>query len=279
MYKIFTNIFLLIALINYDATALVISKPNVNKEIVAKFDQLLNSTEFNKQTKLLLVLYGFNNFSKKSLFNPEYGLIINKYKKYKFPEVTKSNLEKFASFKLDQLTNKLYNLHIKYKILSKEDDKLISNIKNKKINTSQSLYYLYKLTKITRHLPIYLPIYSPTITSHFGIRNHPIKKKNIMHKGIDLTDKKIKLIFAAGDGVVSHVYRLNGYGNTVVIKHNNIISTKYAHLSHISVKPGQKVIRGEKIGIEGKTGSVTAEHLHFEIIANNKAVNPYNFIF
>lgn len=279
MYKIFVNIILLILLMRYDAFAIDVFKFYTTTKLSAEPNKSSDITKINKQAKLLLVLYGFGNSSTKLLFNPEYGLIINKFKKYNLSEVKKSDLEKFVNFKLEQLSNKLYSLHIKYKILNKEDAEFISKIKKKRFNNNKSLYYLYKLTKITRYIPIYAPIYSPKITSYFGIRTHPLKKKKMMHRGIDLVNKKIKLVFAAGDGVVSHVCRMNGYGNTIIIKHSNNISTKYAHLSRISVKSGQKVSRGEKIGIEGKTGSATALHLHFEIVANNKKINPYNFIF
>lgn len=64
----------------------------------------------------------------------------------------------------------------------------------------------------------------------------------------------------------------------ILIDHGNGFKTRYAHLNHISVKEGEAVIRGQEIGIQGRTGRATGDHLHFEIILNGKAVNPMNFL-
>jgi murein DD-endopeptidase MepM/ murein hydrolase activator NlpD len=69
-----------------------------------------------------------------------------------------------------------------------------------------------------------------------------------------------------------------GYGNCVRIKHINNLETIYGHLSHINVRPGQKVSVGDIIGKVGSTGRSTGSHLHYEVRRNGKAVNPKEYL-
>ncbi|MFZ8825446.1 MAG: M23 family metallopeptidase, partial [Candidatus Caldipriscus sp.] len=69
-----------------------------------------------------------------------------------------------------------------------------------------------------------------------------------------------------------------GYGNVVVINHGRGIKTLYAHLSKILVREGQKVRRGQIIGLVGSTGKSVAPHLHYEVEVNGEAVNPIRYI-
>ena len=71
----------------------------------------------------------------------------------------------------------------------------------------------------------------------------------------------------------------SGYGNNVLIDHGYGYKTRYAHLHTIKVKKGEKVKRGQEIGTMGNTGKSTAPHLHYEVIKNNKTVNPINFFY
>lgn len=102
------------------------------------------------------------------------------------------------------------------------------------------------------------------------------------HKGIDIarTDRSTSPpIFAAESGTVEVAqFHNNGYGNYIVINHGNGMKTVYAHLASISVKPGQKVSRGQTIGIMGATGRSTGIHLHFEVHVNGKVQNPVNYL-
>ncbi len=117
-------------------------------------------------------------------------------------------------------------------------------------------------------------------SSPFGYRIHPIFHVLKFHTGIDLSAHRGSHVYATGDGVVVRAdYSSGGYGNIVVISHGFGYQTYYAHLEKILVKPGQKVKRGDLIGLVGNTGRSTAPHLHYEVRINGKPVNPVNFYY
>lgn len=115
--------------------------------------------------------------------------------------------------------------------------------------------------------------------SGFGMRMHPIHKIPKFHEGIDFTAPSGTNIQATGNGTVIRVEkRSTGYGYNVMIDHGYDYKTLYAHMSEIYVKKGQKVKKGELIGLIGDTGSSTAPHLHYEVRYKDKAVNPIQFV-
>lgn len=99
-----------------------------------------------------------------------------------------------------------------------------------------------------------------------------------MHKGIDIARPSNRNILAADNGVVTSAGYDGGYGNKIVINHNNGITTMYAHLDSLSVGVGQTVQRGQKIGVMGETGNSTGVHLHFEVYKSGSLQNPINYI-
>jgi murein DD-endopeptidase MepM/ murein hydrolase activator NlpD len=116
--------------------------------------------------------------------------------------------------------------------------------------------------------------------SGFGYRIHPIYKVMKLHTGMDFTAKEGTEVYATGDGIVTAVEKLyTGYGHHVIIKHGYGYETLYAHLSKIMVRPGQKVKRGEVIGLIGNTGTSVGAHLHYEVIKNGEKVDPAHFFF
>lgn len=116
------------------------------------------------------------------------------------------------------------------------------------------------------------PAVGGTITSKYGPR------WGRTHAGIDISGVKDRTIKAADNGKVTTAGWHNGYGNYVIINHDNGYRTLYAHLSSISVKKNQVVAKGEKLGVMGTTGNSTGIHLHFEVIKNGKSVNPLNYV-
>jgi len=114
--------------------------------------------------------------------------------------------------------------------------------------------------------------------SGYGIRLHPVHKVKKLHQGIDFTAPKGTPIQATGDGKVIRVEkRKKGYGKNVIIDHGYGYTTLYAHMQEILVKKGEKVKKGQQIGIVGSTGTSTAPHLHYEVRLNDKAVNPIDY--
>ncbi len=115
-------------------------------------------------------------------------------------------------------------------------------------------------------------------TSGYGFRRDPKTGGRRMHKGVDFAAPVGTDLFATADGVVSKAGWQSGYGRMVTIQHDFGIETRYAHLSKIRVKVGQKVSRGDHIGDMGASGRVTGVHLHYEVRVGGKAVNPMTYI-
>ena len=95
-----------------------------------------------------------------------------------------------------------------------------------------------------------------------------------MHTGLDFPAPMGTPVNAARTGVVTVARWLEGYGNTVAIRHELGVSTLYAHLSAILVQPGQRVAVGQPLGRVGASGSATGPHLHFEVRVRGAAVDP-----
>ncbi len=104
-------------------------------------------------------------------------------------------------------------------------------------------------------------------------RLHPVTGRVAPHTGTDFATPVGIPVLSIGDGRVVLVTKHPYAGNYVVIKHDNTYSTRYLHLSKILVSKGQKVYKGQKIGLTGKSGRVTGPHLHFELLVRNRAVN------
>ena len=120
------------------------------------------------------------------------------------------------------------------------------------------------------------PINGARLSSSYGMRKHPIKGYNAMHKGVDFAAPKGTPILAAGSGRVEFAAWNGSYGRYIRIRHNSTYKTAYAHLSGIArgVRSGAMVEQGQIIGYVGSTGRSTGPHLHYEIIVNNRQVNP-----
>lgn len=117
-----------------------------------------------------------------------------------------------------------------------------------------------------------------TLNSGFGKRVHPISHTIKMHTGVDLGCPLNTGVLAAKGGTVTVAWSTAGYGKTIVIDHGGGFKSRYAHLNSYNVKKGQKVTTGQLIGRVDSTGSSTGNHLHFEIIKNGDAVNPFEYI-
>jgi murein DD-endopeptidase MepM/ murein hydrolase activator NlpD len=128
----------------------------------------------------------------------------------------------------------------------------------------------------TRKPLLRTPIDGARLSSGFGMRLHPILGYTRMHQGVDFAAPSGTAIYAAGDGTVVQVGRVNGYGNYVEVKHNDQYTTAYAHMSGFArgLKEGERVHQGEVIGYVGMTGNATGPHLHYEVHDHGAAVDP-----
>jgi murein DD-endopeptidase MepM/ murein hydrolase activator NlpD len=132
-------------------------------------------------------------------------------------------------------------------------------------------------------IPAIQPIPNEDLTQTaggFGWRIHPIHKIQKFHAGMDFTAKLGTPIHTTGDGKVVYAeYGTNGYGMHVVIDHGFDYQTLYAHLSRIEVRVGQRVKRGDVIGLVGNTGLSVGPHLHYEVHKGGQPVDPANYYF
>ncbi len=163
---------------------------------------------------------------------------------------------------MDRLRKKMY-------IQSKSYDEVAELIQNKELMLSS--------------IPAIMPVANKDLTrvaSGYGMRIHPVYKTYKMHTGMDFTAPIGTDIYSTGSGTVVHVeYNNGGYGNHVIVDHGFGFQTLYGHMHKVSVRQGQKILRGEVLGIVGNTGTSTGPHLHYEVIKNGVKINPVNYYF
>ncbi|WP_275262019.1 peptidoglycan DD-metalloendopeptidase family protein [Paenibacillus tepidiphilus] len=126
--------------------------------------------------------------------------------------------------------------------------------------------------------PVLWPTSSKVITSSFGYRSDPFEGVSAYHSGIDIAGNIGDPIYAAMDGTVTASEQMGARGKYIILKHSNGLETWYMHLNGMTVSAGDKVIKGQKIGTLGNTGRSTGPHLHFQVVKQNKPVNPLNYV-
>ncbi len=185
---------------------------------------------------------------------------VNRYKSLEGFEY--SNLIADATKRMDILYKQIY-------IQSKSLDEISVYAKDKE--------------KLLAAMPAIQPISNEDLTrmaSGYGWRLDPFTKERKFHKGMDFTAPETTPVFATGNGVVQRADNLaSGFGNHVRIDHGFEYMTIYAHLSKITARVGQRVKRGDIIGLVGSTGRSQAPHLHYEVWYKDEAVNPINFYY
>jgi murein DD-endopeptidase MepM/ murein hydrolase activator NlpD len=123
------------------------------------------------------------------------------------------------------------------------------------------------------------PVQTAAFMSGYGVRADPFSGAAARHMGIDLAGPIGTPIHATADGVIAEAgWNSGGYGNLIKVNHGRGVETRYAHLSQILVRPGQRVTRGQVIARMGSTGRSTGSHLHYEVRIEGKAVNPVPFM-
>ena len=173
----------------------------------------------------------------------------NRYKDLIDEDLEREDLIVETYSKIDKLKKQMY-------IQTKSYDEILELAENK-----EALYSA---------LPAIQPVSNKELkrlSSGYGMRTDPILKVRKMHYGVDFSAPRGTPIYATGDGVVRRVSTTYGdYGKQVEIDHGFGYVTKYAHMDQYIVKKGQKVKRGEQIGMVGNTGKSTSPHCHYEVI-------------
>ncbi|QSF47610.1 M23 family metallopeptidase [Paenibacillus tianjinensis] len=122
------------------------------------------------------------------------------------------------------------------------------------------------------------PTHSKMITSSFGYRSDPFEGVSAYHSGIDIAGSIGDPVYAAMDGEVTASEQMGARGKYIILKHSNGLETWYMHLNGMTVSVGDKVNKGQQIGTLGNTGRSTGPHLHFQVVKQNKAVNPLGYV-
>jgi murein DD-endopeptidase MepM/ murein hydrolase activator NlpD len=116
------------------------------------------------------------------------------------------------------------------------------------------------------------------LTGTFGGRPDPFTGEPAFHQGLDISTEKGRPVYATADGTVQSAAYTGEYGNLITVRHDFGLATRYGHLSKFNVRPGATVKRGDVIGYVGSTGRSTGAHLHYEILANGKLINPLQLL-
>jgi murein DD-endopeptidase MepM/ murein hydrolase activator NlpD len=156
-------------------------------------------------------------------------------------------------------------------------------------STHHSLERLYEEISgneiLWRSTPTIAPVEDSSVSSHYGRRRDPFTNLPAFHSGIDFSGPAGTPIYAPADGIVRKAGPAAGYGLLVELDHGSGISiknfkptdymTRYGHLSRLAVQANQFIQRGELLGYTGNTGRSTSSHLHYEIHANKRPINPW----
>jgi murein DD-endopeptidase MepM/ murein hydrolase activator NlpD len=116
------------------------------------------------------------------------------------------------------------------------------------------------------------------LSSSMGNRSDPFTGEKDFHPGLDISADKGDPVYATADGKVVNASAAGNYGNLVILDHGYGLETRYGHLSAFKVKQGVTVKRGDLLGLVGSTGRATSSHLHYEVRANGRILNPLQLL-
>ena len=232
----------------------------LNKKIVYKENIILKSLYRSATENKIPVntviefagIYGFQvDFQRDIRKNDSYQIMYEVFVDEKGKHIESGNIL-FANLKLSGENNSLYYF-----------------------DSKESAGHYDKNGKSIKKALMKTPINGARLSSPFGMRKHPIDGFNKMHKGTDFAAPKGTPIMASGDGIIKKAGWCGGGGNCVVVKHNSIYQTIYAHMSKFAqgIRTGIRVKQGQTIGYVGSTGKSTGPHLHYEVIKNGKKIN------
>ncbi len=196
---------------------------------------------------------------------------------YDFAE-SATDIEMESRKRLSKLSEKELARELDTRIKRFENDqKHLSSLCNRISAASDSIG-----TK-TNNIPAIQPVINTELTlltAPYGMLIHPFYKSLASHQGVDYTVPTGSRVFATADGKVKEVKtRKTTSGRYIIIDHGSGYETQYSHLSRIDVKKGQKVRRGDIIGLTGNSGLSLSPHLHYEVRFNGMRVDPIHYFF
>ena len=160
-----------------------------------------------------------------------------------------------------------------------DDVNISKELQDKMSSTFEHIETLERYKSAMSAVPLGKPVYRYQVSSAFGNRSDPLEKRIARHKGVDFSAAKGSRVSAPAAGkVIKAEYNGGGYGNLVEIDHGNGFVTRYAHLNKMYVKKGAEVQHNQAIGEVGRTGRATGCHLHYEVLYNDRNVNPLTFV-
>ena len=151
-------------------------------------------------------------------------------------------------------------------------------LKTKLQNLENRLAYSESLQTVVKKIPFAVPLHGYYITSTYGKRRDPVNRRWAMHYGLDFGSTPRAPIYVTAPGTVTFAGWKGNFGKMVEVDHGAGIKTRYAHMSKLTVKKGQEIQFGDKIGVIGSTGRSTGSHLHYEVLFRDKGLDPMQLI-
>ena len=186
-----------------------------------------------------------------------------------------SNKRKKSESKKNKYRNEDNSENIEVKVITDNENNQ-NDFEEEEIKITKEDIRKLDLSKIESY-ELYWPVVSTKITSEFGNRMHPVLKENRFHRGVDISSVKGAAVNSGVKGIVTYAGVKGNYGNMIEVRRNDGLKVRYAHLSKIEVRVGQRIQEGDKIGEVGSTGMATGPHLHYEVLIEDIPVDPMKF--
>ena len=236
---------------------LVIKNPVINDNIIAEKGMKEISSFFDLSVELN------KEHNKSNLINKE-TIISDISNKRTKSESTKNNYR-----------NEDNSENIEVKVITDNENNQ-NDFEEEEIKITKEDIRKLDLSKIESY-ELYWPVVSTKITSEFGNRMHPVLKENRFHRGVDISSVKGAAVNSGVKGIVTYAGVKGNYGNMIEVRRSDGLKVRYAHLSKIEVRVGQRIQEGDKIGEVGSTGMATGPHLHYEVLIEDIPVDPMKF--
>lgn len=162
-------------------------------------------------------------------------------------------------------------------IMQRDLDQMTSEAEAERSIQKELAKFLKERRSVLASTPSIWPAHG-WVTSGFGYRVSPFTGKRQFHAGLDISTRTGSPIVAPAAGVITFVGHEGGYGKMLVVNHGHGLVTRYGHLKKYLVKTGQKVKRGERLGLVGSTGRSSGPHLHYEVLMSGVPTNPRYYI-